>query len=87
MTISSTRNIAGDRAFPAVQSDNSEPPPPKLYEPADFSFKGYRPSSQDGYKQSAATPGESAIVIDNGEAESVEDFGTVANCLTRRQSL
>lgn len=67
MTISSARKIAKDRTFPAVQSDSSDLPPPKLHEPADFPFKGYRAPQPDGYRQSAATPGESAIVIDNGE--------------------
>ncbi|KAL9106760.1 MAG: hypothetical protein Q9227_008259 [Pyrenula ochraceoflavens] len=65
MTISSVTSIASDRRPPSPQG-NPVHPPSRIYEPTDFPFKGYRAPQPDGYVQSAATPDESAIVIDNG---------------------
>ena len=47
------------------------PPPdwqlgPRIYPAPDYPFKGWQPPQPEGYRQSAASPNESAIVIDNG---------------------
>ena len=64
MTINSTRQIVVERRLPT-------PPPdwelgPRIYPAPDYPFKGWLPPQPEGYRQSAANPGESAIVIDNG---------------------
>ena len=64
MTINSTRQIVVERRLPT-------PPPdwelgPRIYPAPDYPFKGWQPPQPEGYRQSAANPGESAIVIDNG---------------------
>lgn len=67
MTITSTQMISpGRQATNNGVERNVAKPPPKLYEVRDQSFKGYQPPQPDGYEQSKANPGSSAIVIDNG---------------------
>jgi len=43
-----------------------------MFSAPDFPFKGWQPAQMDGYGQSAASPGENAIVIDAGMELSVE---------------
>jgi actin-related protein 5 len=64
MTINSSRQIVVERRLPT-------PPPdwelgPRIYPAPDYPFRGWQPPQPEGYRQSAANPGESAIVIDNG---------------------
>lgn len=64
MAIDSTRQIVVERRLPT-------PPPdwelgPRIYPAPYYPFRGWQPPQPEGYRQSAANPGESAIVIDNG---------------------
>jgi hypothetical protein len=67
MTINSVRTLATDRAFPALPDEGTSDSSPHIYGAPDFPFKGWQPPQPEGYKQSAATSHESAIVIDNGQ--------------------
>lgn len=69
MTINFVRTLITDRQFPADGTSESSP---KIYGSSDFPFKGWQPPQPEGYKQSAATTHESAIVIDNGQLASFD---------------
>lgn len=62
MTITKVEKIIEQRSRPP----NDNFPAPKIYPSPDFPFKGWQPPQPEGWKQSAATPTESAIVIDSG---------------------
>jgi actin-related protein 5 len=63
MTINSVSLIFEERSLP---SPGPEEQSQKLHPAPDFPFKGWQPPQTDGYRQSAGTPLDSAIVIDNG---------------------
>ncbi|RMZ82402.1 hypothetical protein DV737_g2047, partial [Chaetothyriales sp. CBS 132003] len=65
MAITATRRIELERRLP-TPPPGAQPTRPRLYPAPDFPFKGWQPAQPEGYKQSAARPTESAIVIDNG---------------------
>ena len=74
MTINSTRQIVVERRLPT-------PPPdwelgPRIYPAPEYPFKGWQPPQPEGYRQSAANPGESAIVIDNGASTVKAGFSS-----------
>ncbi|KAL2407916.1 Actin-like protein arp5 [Exophiala dermatitidis] len=66
MTITNISRIATERRLPTPPPDGQTRSQPRIYPAPDFPFKGYQPPQPDGWRQSAATPDESAIVIDNG---------------------
>ena len=66
MTINSVRTIVTDRRLPSPPPNGYPQAAPKVYPAPDFPFKGWQPPQPEGYSESAATPSESAIVIDNG---------------------
>lgn len=66
MTITSAQTISRGGQPTNVAERNAAKPPPKVYEIREPPFKGYQPPQPDGYEQSKANPGSSAIVIDNG---------------------
>ncbi|KIW90727.1 uncharacterized protein Z519_08510 [Cladophialophora bantiana CBS 173.52] len=66
MTITSITRIATERHFPTPPPEGEPQSSPRVYPAPDFPFRGWQPPRADGYRQSAATPSESAIVIDNG---------------------
>ena len=65
MAITATSRIVVERSLPTPPPEASATQP-RIYPAADFPFKGWQPAQPEGYKQSAATPGQSAIIIDNG---------------------
>jgi actin-related protein 5 len=72
MTINSTRQIVVERRLPT-------PPPdwqlgPRIYPAPDYPFRGWQPPQPEGYRQSAANPCESAIIIDNGASTTKAGF-------------
>ncbi|KIX04311.1 uncharacterized protein Z518_05178 [Rhinocladiella mackenziei CBS 650.93] len=66
MTIISTSRVVTERRLPTPPLDGQQESKPQIYPAPDFPFKGWQPPQPEGYRQSAATPTESAIVIDNG---------------------
>ncbi|ETI21366.1 hypothetical protein G647_07712 [Cladophialophora carrionii CBS 160.54] len=66
MTITSTTRITAERRLPTPPPESQLLSQPRIYAAPDFPFKGWQPPKPDGYQQSAGTPSESAIVIDNG---------------------
>lgn len=67
MTISSTQTLKTEQAPPGYFEQNPPKAPTKIYPAAEPPFKGYHPPQPDGYRQSAANPTTTAIVIDNGK--------------------
>ncbi|KAH8689936.1 putative chromatin remodeling complex subunit [Talaromyces proteolyticus] len=65
MTITSQQIILPSRSTNGGDRNEAKPPP-QILNAKDFPFKGYQPPQPDGYEQSRASPGSSAIVIDNG---------------------
>jgi actin-related protein 5 len=77
MTINSTRQILVERRLPT-------PPPdwelgPRVYNAPDYPFRGWQAPQPEGFRQSAANPGESAIVIDNGASTIKAGFSLDKN--------
>lgn len=70
MTITSTSRITTERRLPTPPPEGQPQSHPRIYPAPDFPFRGWQPPKPDGYRQSAATPLESAIVIDNGNPVS-----------------
>lgn len=66
MTINTVHRIIQERKLPSPPPSGAGLPPSKVYPAPDFPFKGWQPPQLDGYRQSAGTPTDSAIVIDNG---------------------
>lgn len=66
MTISNTKRLVEERTRPPAPP-NGQYPAPRLYPAPEFPFKGWQPPQPDGYRQSAGTPADSAIVIDTGK--------------------
>lgn len=65
MTITYTSRIVEERSRP--ESDFIEKlQHPRIYPAPEWPFQGYKPAQPSGWKDSAATPAESAIVIDCG---------------------
>lgn len=69
MTITSIQTASRGQ-ITNVADRNVPKPPPKVYEIHEQPFKGYQPPQLDGYEESKANPGSSAIVIDNGMERS-----------------
>src|SRR5205814_932519 len=92
MTINSVQTILTDRKFPSPPPNGHPQSVPKVYNAPDFPFKGWQPPQPEGYEQSAATPSESAIVIDNGifrpcgkpaQTDYPSRFGRLKHCESR----
>lgn len=66
MTITSTQTILPTRFTLDASERKAAKPPPEVFDAKDHPFKGFRPPQPEGYEQSKANPGSSAIVIDNG---------------------
>ena len=66
MTVTLVNTLVTERRLPSPSPDGVSQPAPEVYPAPDFPFKGWIPTQPEGYRQSAATPTESAIVIDNG---------------------
>ncbi len=65
MTINTINRIVEERRFPTPPPDATESKP-RLYPAPDYPFRGWQPPQLEGYRQSVATPAESAIILDNG---------------------
>lgn len=65
MTIISVNRIVEERRFPTPPPDAVESTP-RIHPAPDYPFRGWQPPQPEGYKQSTATPSESAIILDNG---------------------
>jgi actin-related protein 5 len=59
--------IVEERTFPE-DTQNGESTTPRIYPAPDYPFRGWQPPHPEGYRDSAATPGDSAIVLDNGKS-------------------
>lgn len=70
MTITNVNKIITERSRPDLDSGNFATGP-RIYPAPDFPFQGFKPADPSGWVQSAATPTESAIVIDNGMLDAV----------------
>lgn len=67
MTITSVHTILPTRFATESNERKAPKPSPSVYNAIDHPFKGFQPPQPEGYEQSKADPGSSAIVIDNGE--------------------
>ena len=73
MAITAVSRIVEERRLPTPPPDGTlGASQPRMFPAPDFPFKGWQPAQMDGYGQSAASPGENAIVIDAGMELSVE---------------
>lgn len=66
MTITAATRIVTERRLPTPPIDGQSQSTPRIYPAPDFPFRGWQPPQPDGYQQSASSPSETAIVIDNG---------------------
>jgi actin-related protein 5 len=66
MTISAVNTIIEERRFPTPPPGTSPSSGPQIYLAPDYPFKGWQPPQPEGFRDSAGTAGESAIILDNG---------------------
>ena len=67
MAITAVSRIVEERRLPTPPPDGSlNASQPRIFPAPDFPFKGWQQARTEGYGQSAANPGENAIVIDAG---------------------
>ena len=66
MTITKVNRIVQERKRPDEVLSGGLPTP-RTYPAPEWPFQGYKPAQPDGWVQSAATPAESAIVLDCGK--------------------
>jgi len=67
MTITSTRYVEPVLDSGATNGKTSPKRPPQIWTAVDSPFRGYQKAPSEGYRKSS---GETAIVIDNGMADS-----------------
>jgi hypothetical protein len=72
MAIISVQTLLPSRIASNATEKRTEKPPPQLHTVQDFPFKGYIPPQPEGWQQSQAHPGTSAIVIDNGKQLDID---------------